>query len=203
MKHRIVSLFIFVLFIQVRASAQEYILGYYHNILMNKDFKVELWINEKSSAKNDLLAIETKPLYSESGWIVIKLSELDSFVKSFKKLKNKVLEWAKVVNEKNIVIEKKDIPIKFPDVSFGWGGGENNYHFAFNETPHFYFSSSEGGSTIIEWNAIVHTSDYEHMEGFLICFIDLDEYDRLLELLDVKKIKELSKKRHKELDLLK
>ena len=203
MKYKILLLFIFVLLIQVKTQAQEYKLGYYHNVLMNKDFKVELWINEKSSSKNDYLAIATKPLNSESGWIVIKLSDLDSFVKSFKKLKSKALEWSKVVNEKNIVIEKKDIPIKFPDVALGWGGGENDYHFAFDETPHFYFSSSEGGATSIEWKAIVHTSDYEHMEGFLICFIDLEEYDRLLELLDVKKIKELSKNRHKELNLLK
>ena len=188
-----------LLFIAINANAQY--VGDFFNKYCDKYLSVFITVDEKT--KNDKVWSEGNFLNAKEGYMLIRVNDLDKFVKSLKKLKEKTIEWANIANENGVYEIKKDIPIKFPRVQFIWEEKENEARISSIEDDDsvlsFTFNLGKGG-----WFTS-KAIDYKNRgcDGFLIILTGEDDFDELINVLDVTRIKELVKRRRKEKSLFK
>ncbi|MGI9582649.1 hypothetical protein ACR1PO_15750 [Chryseobacterium sp. RRHN12] len=137
--------------------------------------------------------------------ILIPISDLDKFKSDLTKCKEVYSNWKKTAIENKVTDLDKDIDVKFSryDIAFLYG---SKWNFDFSKTIIPRFKIINGKYLFIlsnEYELTSSSNKFMTTKGFYLVFNDEQEFDQVINNLDVNKIDDLFKSKKKTDELFK
>ena len=139
------------------------------------------------------------------GGMNIKFKDINYFVESLKKAKDKYVEWNKTAIDNNVTELNKNLEITLPNATgyFVYGG---EWHFDFSIQPYFKYLITQEASGKISYGLIIYTGKYvssknEYIDSDTFCYAFYSEKDinTFISLFNTKLVEEkFSKQKSKE-----
>ena len=164
---------------------------------------------EYSSAEFDVQATQPKDgeyklyidMYSldpsvKMAGIVVKSSELSSFVGLLQDAKNKYIEWEKLAMDNNVTDLDKDIPTTTkPRVTGFFRYGDWKFDYSVTLRPRFLKTAEKTLVLIHTGKLVASDNQYMDVNDVVMVFSNIGEIDALISLLDPAKVTEFYSKK--------
>lgn len=175
-------LLIAVLLVSMVAQAQVAV-GSFNNRYAKKELKVSALMKD---GKFYCIEIDCPIKGVGNGFIWVKQKDVDKFRNALIELQAKFDEWKKIAIENNVKDMDKEMPVKFPKVTYCWQLRDS--YFATNSPCKFIFAKSDKTIfTCLSYKAVDDTNKYID-ERFTLVFYSSEEIQSLVDLLSKEKI---------------
>ena len=134
--------------------------------------------------------------------LIVKGKDLDAFKNALIQIRDKYVEWEKVAKENNVTDMRKEFGISLPSIGVGWYG--TKWWFAFSQkfTPDFMVFEDGRCAMVMYKKVTASSNQYTDQEGYFV-IQSKAEFDELIELLDIQKMRSIFTKKEQNEDLFK
>lgn len=137
---------------------------------------------------------------SDEVYLRIKGNDLDNFKIAFIQLRDKFVEWATVARENNVTDMVKEFDISLPKMTVCWLSSK--WWFSFNQRLTPKFLVLKDGKCAMVLSKKVNASSNEYIDQTLYFVLtSKEEFDDVLGLLDIQKMKDVFSKKESKEDL--
>lgn len=197
---RRVSVFLMFLIGIPSMMAQEKFVATYFNSYFNEEFDIRA--KDFKNKNSEVVYIEIKGEYTDEAYIEVWARNLDKFRNSLELVRDKFIEWENVAIENNVQNMSKKFDIKFPLIGVYWYTSKwwSNYGIGIRMT----FEILPSGKAIAKWMPKIKASSNQFVDQqFYLVFQNEEDFNALIELLDLQKIVAKMQKTKEEEDLFK
>ena len=134
--------------------------------------------------------------------LILKEKNLEDFKNALIQIRDKFVEWEKVAKENNVTDMRKSFEISFPRLDVGWYGSK--WWFAFDQrfTPTFRVFD-DGTCAMVVYKKVTSSSNQYIDQEVVFVLSSKAEFNELIDLLDVQKMRAIFTKKVQNEDLFK
>lgn len=171
------------------------IIGNYQMSYFDKEYKVEV------SKKSVIVGIAGEFKTREYGFLIDR-ENVKEFKLFLENLKSKFIEYKNIAEQNNVVELDKDLPFKSPKMDVYWIGSDVFFSFSQYYQPRFKVFSSGKYGIVLHKKVKSSSNEYIDTDTYIV-FINEEEIQDLINLLDEDKLNNFLKNIEKKDDLFK
>ena len=187
---------LFIMFFSMLISqAQEYVGVYYQSLSGDQHYKKVECTDPDGEDFKVFIETTTNHSWEHRSYLVINGKDLAIFKSWLIKARDKFVTWKKIAAVNDVANVKLDMSIYLPKMTVSWKGKEW-WSASVPYTP-VYFVVNDMGFCFMHFSAHVISKTNELIEHdvvFELC--RKSEFDELIELLDINKMREIYRQRH-------
>lgn len=161
--------------------------GTWHSSLFKKDYTVELSAStRKPNSFNLTIGAEAEHSSTTINIFLEGESEVTRLREALIQIRDKYVEWKQIAIDNDVTEMNKEIGVSLPPVTVAWYGSK--WWFSFNQRFTPKFNISDGKYYVSIFKTLKSSSNEYITEKFYMFFSDVEDFNSLIELLDMDKI---------------